>query len=91
MLNFEIAISNSFRDIPKNHFVTAEAEPAADIDDSIKRKRIRVSLKNDTRMVGHIVDRVQENTKAHQLVGQCETRRHSSHRDCRRPYVSIGG
>ena len=28
----------------KNHFVTAEAEAASDIDDSIKRKRIRVSL-----------------------------------------------
>ena len=41
MVNFEIASSNSFRDIPKNHFPTA-AE--ADICDSIKRKRIRVSL-----------------------------------------------
>ena len=31
---------------PKNHFVTAEAATAeADIDDSIKRKRVRVSLK----------------------------------------------
>ena len=29
---------------PQNHFVTAEAEAAADIDDSIKRKRIRISL-----------------------------------------------
>ena len=38
---FEVPGSNSFRDIQKNHFVTAEA----DIDDSIKRKRIRVSLK----------------------------------------------
>ena len=43
VLNFEVASSNSFRDIPKqNHFLTAEA--AADIDDSIKRKRFRVSL-----------------------------------------------
>ena len=30
----------------KNHFVMAEAA-AADIDDSIRRKRIRVSLKNE--------------------------------------------
>ena len=38
---------NSFRDIKKNHFVTAEAAAVveADIDDNIKRKRIRVSLK----------------------------------------------
>ena len=42
MVNFEVANSSGFRDIKKNHFVTA-AE-AADIDDSIKRKRIRVSL-----------------------------------------------
>ena len=42
VLNFEVASFISFRDIKKNHFVTA-AE--ADIDDSIKRKRIRVSLK----------------------------------------------
>ena len=40
-LNFEVASLSSFRDI-KNHFVTA-AE--ADINDSIKRKRIRVSPK----------------------------------------------
>ena len=33
-VNFEAASSNSFRDIKKCHFVTAEA----DIDDSIKRK-----------------------------------------------------
>ena len=32
--NFEVAISYSFRDIKKNHLVTAEA--AADIDDNIK-------------------------------------------------------
>ena len=43
VLNFEVAGFSSFRDIPKNHFVTA-AE--AHIDDSIKRKRIRVSLNN---------------------------------------------
>ena len=43
MLNFEVASCSSFRVIKKNHFVTTEA--AADIDDSIKRKRIRVSLK----------------------------------------------
>ena len=32
-LNFEVASFSSFRDIPKNHLVTA----AADIDDNIKR------------------------------------------------------
>ena len=42
-INFEVASSNGFRDI-KKHFVTVEA--AVDIYDSIKRKRIRVSLKN---------------------------------------------
>ena len=42
MVYFEVTSSNSFRDI-KKHFVTA-AE--ADIDDSIKRKRFHVSLKN---------------------------------------------
>ena len=40
VVSFEVASSNSFRDIPKIHFVTA-AE--TDIDDSIKRKRFRVS------------------------------------------------
>ena len=45
MLNFEVASFSGFRDIPTNHFVTAaEAAAEADIDDSIKRKRIRVSL-----------------------------------------------
>ena len=44
-LNFEVACFISFRCIPKNHFMTT-AEAAADIDDSTKRKRIRVSLKN---------------------------------------------
>ena len=39
MLNFEVASFSNFRDIKKNRFVMA-----ADIDDSIKRKRIRVSL-----------------------------------------------
>ena len=43
VVNFEVASSNSFIDIPKNNFVTPAAE--ADIDDSIKRKRFRVSLK----------------------------------------------
>ena len=44
MVNLEVASSNSFRDIKKNHFVTAAvAEAAADVDDSIKRKRFRVS------------------------------------------------
>ena len=41
VLNFEVASLSSFRDIHKNHFVTAAK---ADIDDIIKRKRIRVSL-----------------------------------------------
>lgn len=36
-VNFEVASSSSFRDIPKNHFVTAAA---ADIDDRYKRKRV---------------------------------------------------
>ena len=43
VVNFEVAISNSFRDIPKNHFVTA-AVAEVDIDDSIKRQRYRISL-----------------------------------------------
>ena len=34
-VNFEVTSSDSFRDIKKNHFVTAE-----DIEDSTKRKRI---------------------------------------------------
>ena len=46
VLNFESASFSSFRDSPKSHFVTAEEAAAADIDDSIKRKRIGVSLKN---------------------------------------------
>ena len=41
VLNIEVASVSSFRDILKKHFV------AADIDDSIWRKRICVSLKND--------------------------------------------
>ena len=43
-INFEVSRSNSFQDIQKHHFVTAAD---ADIDDSIKRKRIHVSLKHD--------------------------------------------
>ena len=43
VVNFEAASSNSFRDMKKNHFVTAET---VDIDDSIKQKRFRVSLNN---------------------------------------------
>ena len=38
VVNFEVTSFSSFRDIKKNYFVTA-AEAAADIDDSIKRKR----------------------------------------------------
>ena len=41
-LNLEIATFNSILDILKNHFVKAAA--ATDIDDSIKRKYISVSL-----------------------------------------------
>ena len=48
VLNFEVDNFSSFRDIKKNHFVTAEAVAVtvADIDDNIEWKRIRVSLKN---------------------------------------------
>ena len=48
VLNFEVGSSSSFRDIKKHHFVTPAAAEAgaADIDDSIKRQRIRLSLKN---------------------------------------------
>ena len=42
VVNFAVASSNSFRDIKINHFVTA----TADTDDSIKRKRFRISLKD---------------------------------------------
>ena len=48
MLNFEADSFSSFRDIKKNHFVKAAAASEADNDGSIKRKRIRVSLKNGT-------------------------------------------
>ena len=45
MVNLEVASSSSFRDIPKNHFLTA-AE--ADIDDRIMRNaHVSVSHKND--------------------------------------------
>ena len=46
VLNFEVASFNSFRDILKKHFLTAVE---ADINDSIKRKCIRVSPKNLTK------------------------------------------
>ena len=36
VLNFEVDSSSTFRDIPKNHFVTT----TADIDDSIKQKTL---------------------------------------------------
>ena len=42
-LNFEVHSFSSFWDIKKNHFVTA----AADVDDSIKWKCIRISLKKN--------------------------------------------
>ena len=48
LLNLEVANSSSFRDI-KKHFVTSAAA-AADIDDSIKRKGFRVSLKSHLNM-----------------------------------------
>ena len=44
MLNFEVARFSNFLDIQENQFVVAEA----DIDDSIKRKRIRISLNDET-------------------------------------------
>ena len=46
MVNSEVVSSNIFRDIKKNHVVTA-----ADIDDSIKRKRIRVSLNKKVKVI----------------------------------------
>ena len=47
LLNFEVAVFGIFQDIRTNNFVTAVVWAAADadIDDRIKRKRIRVSLK----------------------------------------------
>ena len=45
--NFEVASSGSFRDIQTKIISrTTEAAVETDIDDSIKRKRIQVSLKN---------------------------------------------
>ena len=44
-VNFEVASSNSFRDIKKNPFVTA-AEAAADIDDSISENAFAFRLIN---------------------------------------------
>ena len=35
VVHFEVASSKSFRDIQKNHFVTAAEAAAADIDDGI--------------------------------------------------------
>ena len=48
LVNLEVASCDSFRYIQENHFVTVEAA-AADIDDSIKRKRIHGLLKNGER------------------------------------------
>ena len=42
VVNFEVAGSSSFRYKPENNFAMA-----ADIDDRIKRKHIRVSLNKD--------------------------------------------
>ena len=47
VLNLEVSEFSSFRDIKKNHFVAA-AEVSADINDSITRKRISVSLNQVT-------------------------------------------
>ena len=44
VINFEVATSNSFRYIQKYNFVTVAEAAEADIDDSIKRKRFRVSF-----------------------------------------------
>ena len=46
VVNVEVTSSNSFHILKKNHFVTAaeaEARRRTNVDDSIKRKRIRVS------------------------------------------------
>ena len=43
VLNFEVAISSGFRDMHKHHFMTAAAK--ADIDESIKRNRIRCKIR----------------------------------------------
>ena len=63
---------------PKNHWETA-AE--ADVDDSIERKRFRVSLRNVTWAIYKSWKIY--NKKGHQLVGQYEMQRHSSYNDCR--------
>ena len=44
LVNFGVAISNSFHDVQKHFVTTAAAE--ADIDDSIKRKRFAFRLKS---------------------------------------------
>ena len=49
VVNFAVASSSGFWDIKKNYFVTA-----ADIDDRIKWKRIRVSLNNVMKCVACI-------------------------------------
>ena len=46
VLNFEGAALVISEILKINHFVTSEEATEADIDDSIKRKRFRVSLKN---------------------------------------------
>ena len=47
VVHFEVASSSSFQDIPRKSFGDGGGggTAAVDIDDSIKRKRIRVSLK----------------------------------------------
>ena len=58
VLNFEVAGFISFWDIKKNHFVTtAAAVAAADVSDTIKRKRIR--LKNEATAI-HLKKRAQK-------------------------------
>ena len=50
VLKFDVASFGNFRDIQKKHFVTAAEAAAVIIDDSIKRKRIRVSLTKQSKM-----------------------------------------
>ena len=50
-VTFDVASSNSFRDIEKKTFCDGGGGGgggAADIDNSIKRKRIHISLKNES-------------------------------------------
>ena len=46
LVHFEVIGFNSFLYIHKNHFVMTAEVAAADFNDSINRKRVRVSLSN---------------------------------------------